>query len=267
MMAFDGLGDSGFQLSESDVASRDWLKPVLKPKDRLVVALDTATADDARKLIQNLGDKVGVYKIGLELVMSGEGLDLAHQLKEQNKEVFLDMKLLDIGNTVEKAVANVARAGFHFLTVHGKNSKVLDAAMAGRRQVQPDESHTLKLLAVTVLTDQDGLDLEQEGIMASSLELAVKRAKMAEDAGFDGVIASGHEAAAIRNATRNGFIIKVPGIRPAGSEVGDQTRIMTPAQAMKAGATYIVVGRPIYQAPNPAVAAQRIIDEIAQANP
>lgn len=249
------------------MAAHDWIKPSLKPRDRLVVALDTPTAHDARNLITDLGDKVGVYKIGLELVMSGEGLELAHELRNQGKEVFLDMKLLDIGNTVEKAVANVARAGFHFLTVHGKNRKVLDAAMAGRRRVQQDATHTLRLLAVTVLTDQNDADLLQEGIASGSLELAVKRAKMADDAGFDGVIASGHEADAIRRATRDGFIIKVPGIRPALSEIGDQTRTMTPAQAMRAGATYIVVGRPIYNAPNPADAAQQIIDEIAQVKP
>jgi len=264
-MTFDGLSDSGFQPLESDVAARGWVKPSLEPKDRLVVALDTPTADDARNLIRELGDNVGVYKIGLELVMSGGGLDLADELRNQNKEVFLDMKLLDIGNTVEKAVANVARAGFHFLTVHGKNRKILDPAMAGRRRVQRDGSHTLKLLAVTVLTDQNSFDIHQEGIESNLLELAVKRAQMAHEAGFDGVIASGHEADAIRKATRTGFIIKVPGIRPARSEIGDQTRTMTPAQAMEAGATYIVVGRPIYQSQNPALAAQQIIDEIAQA--
>lgn len=267
-MALEVLNDSGFQTWDSDVSpithsqSRE-----LRAKSMLVVALDTPTVDDARRLIGDLENNVGVFKIGLELAMSEGGLTLARELRNRGRKVFLDMKLLDIGNTVEKAVANVARSGFHFLTVHGKNPKVLSAAVAGRRRALDEgAADTLKLLAVTVLTDQDQADLRDEGISNySPLDLVVHRAKMAETAGFDGVIASGHEAKAIASATREGFIIKVPGIRPASSKLNDQKRTMTPGDAIREGATYIVVGRPIYDAPDPRAAAQSILKEIEEA--
>ncbi|HVZ05583.1 orotidine-5'-phosphate decarboxylase [Hyphomicrobium sp.] len=267
-MAFDASGESGFQ---------DWVGDVphfpqsqareAEAKKKLVVALDKPTVDEARKLIKRLAGNAGVFKIGLELVMSEGGLKLARDLRADGHEVFLDMKLLDIGNTIKKAVANVARSKFNFLTVHGKNRKALDAAVAGRLQALDDGApDTLKLLAVTVLTDQSQDDLLEEGLAGwSPLDLAVHRAKMADAAGFDGVIASGREAEAIRAATRKGFIIKVPGVRPVGYAAEGQTRSVTPAEAIKAGADYVVVGRPIYNAEHPADVAKQIIDEIAQA--
>lgn len=267
-MALDALSDSELSNWVGEVALQPRSQStVMDAKSKLVVALDAPTVDDAKDLVKKLDGVVGVYKIGLELVMSEGGLRLARELRKQGKNVFLDMKLLDIGNTVEKAVANVARGEFNFLTVHGKNPKVLSAAVNGRKQaLMEGYRNTLQLLAVTVLTDQDQNDLSAEGIKGlTPLELVVQRAVMAKEAGFEGVIASGHEATAIRNATDENFIIKVPGIRPANSQIGDQKRAMTPAQAIRAGATYIVVGRPIYQDPKPRSAAQRILQEIEEA--
>jgi orotidine-5'-phosphate decarboxylase len=266
-MALDVL-DLGFQISESNVAARYSADTLARaPSDYLVVALDTSTVREAEILYEKLKDQVEILKIGLELVMSEGGLTFARNLCKQGRRIFLDMKLLDIGNTVEHAVTNVARNGFHFLTVHGKNRKVLDAAVAGRRRVQSDNSpDRLRLLAVTVLTDQITEDLREEGITEeTALDLAARRAQMAEAAGFDGVIASGREAKKIRQMTSDKFIVKVPGIRPAGASIGDQKRTMTPTEAIAAGATYIVVGRPIYQAPDPILATERILDEISRA--
>lgn len=266
-MALDGVLDRGFRVSESAVTTPSRLRSSkLSAKDRLVVALDKPTVREAEVLVEELAGAVGVYKIGLQLVMSVGGLKFARDLrKHQNQQVFLDMKLLDIGNTIEKSVANVADSGFQFLTVHGKNRKALRAAVTGRRSIQADHVRDrLKLLAVTVLTDQSETDLREEGLNKSAIELAVERAKMAEEEGFDGVIASGEEARAIREATGPNFIIKVPGVRLPGSDPKDQTRAVTPEAAMKAGATYIVVGRPIYESHDPAVVANRFIEEIAK---
>lgn len=231
----------------------------LSPRDRLIVALDAATGEDAKRLIASLGDSVAFYKIGLELLFGG-GLDLADELKRQGKSVFLDMKFLDIGATVEKAVRNVARRGLDCLTVHGTDRKTMDAAVKGRGD------SALKLLAVTVLTSLDEDDLKEQGITGMTpAELVVHRAKMAKAAGFDGVIASGHEAAAIRAAVGDDFLIKTPGIRLAGDDPKDQTRAMTPARAMTNGADYLVVGRPITQAPDPQAAAEAFKAEIRSA--
>lgn len=242
-----------------------------RAKQKLVVALDKATVEDARALVDELGSLVEIYKIGLELVLGGDGLRFARDLQSRSKKkIFLDMKLLDIPNTVEKAVANVAAMGFDFLTVHGHDTKTLVAAVAGRNAGDNrPKTEQLKLLAVTVLTSYSQHDLVMDhGVRETPLELAVKRAKMACIAGFDGVIASGHEAKAIREATISmnpNFIIMVPGIRPSGAMVGDQNRIMTPKMALKAGADYLVVGRPISEATDKIIATQRILDEIASA--
>jgi orotidine-5'-phosphate decarboxylase len=226
-------------------------------RDRLFVALDVPTIDDARKLVAELGDTVNCYKIGLELLFGG-GLEFAQGLKAAGRTVFLDLKLLDIANTVERATANIARLGFDFLTVHGTDAKTLDAAVRGRG------SSALKLLAVTVLTNLDRADLTSQGIASMSpAELVVRRAQLAKEAGFDGVVASGLEAADVRRAIGEDMLIVTPGIRPAGSEAGDQTRVMPPAAAIAAGATHLVVGRPITQSPDPRAAAQGIIVEIA----
>ncbi|MEZ5776659.1 MAG: orotidine-5'-phosphate decarboxylase, partial [Hyphomicrobiaceae bacterium] len=195
-------------------------------------------------------------KIGLELALGG-GLELARDLAATGQPVFLDMKLLDIPNTVEKAVANAARTGVGFLTVHGLDRKTLAAAVRGRGE------SGLKLLAVTVMTSIEPGDLAEQGIARSPAELAVHRARLAEEAGLDGVIASAEEASAIRTGARPDFLIVTPGIRPAGSARQDQSRVMTPAEAIRAGADYLVVGRPISEAGDPAAAADAIAADIA----
>jgi orotidine-5'-phosphate decarboxylase len=228
-------------------------------RSRLFVALDMPTVPEARTLVAALGDTVSAYKIGLELLFGG-GLDLARELKASGREVFLDMKLLDIGATVEKAAANIARLNLNYLTVHGTDRKTLDAAVKGRGQ------SNLKLLAVTVLTNLDAADLAQQGITGKSpAELALHRALMAKDAGFDGCIASGQEAANIRAAVGPDFLIVTPGIRPAGAKTDDQARVTTPLQAIQSGATHLVVGRPITAASDPRSAASNIVAEIASA--
>lgn len=230
-----------------------------RPHDRLFVALDVPTVDDARKLVARLGDTIDCYKVGLELVFGG-GLEFAQGLKAAGRTVFLDLKLLDIGNTVERAAANIARLGFDYLTVHGMDAKTLAAAVKGRG------SSKLKLLAVTVLTSLDRVDLEQQGIKSmSAADLVAHRAKLAQHAGFDGVVASGQEATLVRQVVGRDFLVVTPGIRPAGAAEGDQTRVMTPAAAIAAGASHLVVGRPITQAADPKAAAEKILSEMAAA--
>jgi orotidine-5'-phosphate decarboxylase len=227
-------------------------------RDKLIVALDVPEYDPARELVEHLGDEVSFYKIGLELVFSG-GLDLAQELKNEGKRVFLDMKLLDIGNTVERAVATAAGLGVDFLTIHGHDRKTLDAAVKGRGTSQ------LKLLAVTVLTSLDANDLAEQGTSMAPADLVLHRARMAREAGFDGVIASGQEAARVRAATSPEFLIVTPGIRLPGGEAGDQARITTPQQALRDGADHLVVGRPINAARDPVAAARTFMEQIAAA--
>ena len=225
---------------------------------RLIVALDVASVEEALSLIDKLGDSVGVYKIGLELLFSG-GFALASELAAHGGRVFVDAKLLDIEATVERATASVARSGAEFLTVHATDRKTLNAAARGRGDSR------LKLLGVTVLTNLDAADLVQQGTDIPPAELVLHRAMLAKEAGFDGVVASGQEAASIRTAAGPDFLIVTPGIRPAGSAAGDQARIVTPASAIAAGADYLVVGRPITAAPDPRAAAEAIIAEIDSA--
>ncbi len=227
-------------------------------RDKLIVALDLPTYDEARALVDRLGDTVSFYKIGLELLFS-EGIDLARELKNEDKRVFLDLKFLDIGNTVERAVASTAALGVDFITVHGHDTKTLKAAVKGRAGT------SLKLLAVTVLTNLDQSDLDEQGIPATPSGLVIGRARMAEMAGFDGVIASGQEAAAVRAETGPDFLIVTPGIRLPGGASGDQTRITTPEDALRFGANHIVVGRPINAAPDPKAAAETFLAHIAKA--
>jgi orotidine-5'-phosphate decarboxylase len=224
-------------------------------KDKLIVALDFPSYDEARGLVETLGDTVSFYKIGLELLFS-DGLALASELKNDGKRVFLDMKFLDIGNTVEKAVAAVAHLGFDFLTIHGTDTKTMQAAMKGRGK------SSLKLLAVTVLTSLDQTDLNDQGIALAPRDLVLKRAKLAQDAGMDGVIASGLEAAAVRAATGKDFLIVTPGIRLPGGDAGDQKRITTPEDALRDGANHLVVGRPITAASDPKRAAETVLGHI-----
>jgi orotidine-5'-phosphate decarboxylase len=231
----------------------------LSAKDRLIVALDMPTIEEARRLVQTLGDTVSFYKVGLELLFAG-GLDLARDLRHQGKRVFLDMKLLDIGNTIERAVANAKELGVNFLTVHGHDFKTLRAAVTGRG------TSPMKLLAVTVLTNLTEDDLRLQGSSMSPAELVLHRARLAHESGFDGVIASGQEAQRIREATGGGFLIVTPGIRLPGSTTDDQERVMTPAHAIRAGADHIVIGRPITQADDPMAAAETFLNHIREAH-
>jgi orotidine-5'-phosphate decarboxylase len=228
-------------------------------KDRLIVALDMPTLEEAQRLVATLNEEVTFYKVGLELLFVG-GLDLARKLKAEGKHVFLDMKLLDIGNTVERAVANATELGVDFLTVHGHDLKTLAAAVHGRGR-----SH-LKLLAVTVLTNLTADDLKQQGSSLAPSDLVMLRARLAYEAGFDGVIASGQEAARIREGVGPDFLIVTPGIRLTGSASDDQERITTPDHAIAAGADYIVVGRPITQADDPRAVAETFIHHIREAH-
>jgi orotidine-5'-phosphate decarboxylase len=225
---------------------------------RLIVALDFAAPEEARGFADRLAGLPAIYKIGLELIYSG-GLVLARDLADRGRSVFLDAKLLDIPNTVERATATASQIGVSFITVHGQDRKTLDAAVRGRR------GSGMKLLAITLLTSTDLADLREQGIAASAEEVVLRRAQLAADAGFDGVVASPREAAAIRSAMGAKLLIVTPGIRPAGAAAADQARIATPADAIRAGADYLVVGRPITAASDPLSAAQAIAQEIAAA--
>lgn len=227
-------------------------------RGRLIVALDTPTVDAARAMVDRLGDSVGFYKIGLELAMTG-GIDLARDLAAHGKQIFLDLKLLDISNTVEKATANAAALGVTFLTVHGTDTKTLAAAVKGRG------ASPLKLLAVTVLTSLDQKDLAEQGISRTPADMVLHRAALAEAAGFDGVIASGQEAPRLRQSVGRKFLVVTPGIRMADGVAGDQARVTTPAQAIAGGADYLVVGRPITEAADPKAAAERIVADMRSA--
>jgi orotidine-5'-phosphate decarboxylase len=227
------------------------------PRSRLFVALDVPTVERARALVERLGGDVVCYKVGLELLFGG-GLAFARELASAGKHVFLDMKLLDIPNTVEKATANIAGLGLGYLTVHATDRKTLDAAVKGR------VGSSLKLLGVTVLTSLDANDLREQGIGGlDATALVVHRAKLAKAAGFDGVIASGQEAGAVRTAVGPDFLIVTPGIRLVEGADADQARVLTPAKAIAAGASHLVVGRPITEATDPAAVARRIVADIA----
>jgi orotidine-5'-phosphate decarboxylase len=230
----------------------------MQAKDRLIVALDVPNVEEAKALIGTLGDSVGVYKIGLELLFSG-GFALAEDLARRGRAVFVDAKLADIEATVERATAAIARMGAAFLTVHALDNKALAAAVRGRGD------SALKLLGVTVLTNLAAADVIEQGIDHPLPEIVQHRAALAKKAGFDGVIASGQEAARIRAAAGPDFLIITPGVRPRGSLPHDQARAVTPEEAIAAGADYLVVGRPITRAPDPREAAESILREISAA--
>lgn len=230
----------------------------ISARDPLIVALDLATVDAARALVERLGPAVTFYKIGLELVMAG-GLDLARELTGQGAQVFLDMKLLDIENTVERATRNAAATGATFLTVHAQDLKTLRAAVAGKAGTQ------LQILGVTVLTNLDRRDLAEQGLHASPADLVLRRARLAREAGCDGVVASGLEAQGVRAAVGPSLAIITPGIRLPDGTAGDQARVATPQDAIAAGADYIVVGRPITAAADPRAAVQTFVRAIEAA--
>lgn len=225
--------------------------------DRLIVAMDVPNALAGLQLADRLGDAVSFYKIGLGM-LTGGGLALANELKQDHgKRIFLDMKLFDIGATVEAAVRGLAQFDLDFLTVHG-DPHVVRAAKEGAA------GKDLKILAVTILTSLDRNDLDASLIKTGAIpDLVAERAGRAFEAGADGIIASPQEAAMIRalpDAT--GRLIVTPGVRPAGADLGDQKRVATPAQAVRDGVDHIVVGRPIWTAPDPRAAAHAILAEM-----
>jgi orotidine-5'-phosphate decarboxylase len=226
--------------------------------ERLIVALDVADAHAGALLAERIGPACGFYKIGLGM-LTGGGLALARELKdEQGKRIFLDMKLFDIGATVEAAVRGLSRFGLDFLTVHG-DPHVVRAAQEGAG------GSGLKILAVTVLTSLDREDLDDCLYLPGTVaEVATERARRALAAGADGVICSPEEAALVRALPEAaGRLIVTPGVRPAGAAKGDQKRVMTPAEAVARGADHIVVGRPVWQAADPRRAAEEIVASLA----
>ena len=222
--------------------------------ERLIVALDVPTADEARALVERLGDAVRFYKVGLELFSAPGCFELVAWLTGRGHKVFADLKLHDIPETVRRAVANVRSRGATFLTVHGHRS-VMEAAAR--------EKGPMKILAVTVLTSFDQHDLAEFGTNRSVEDLVLARARGAVETGCDGVIASGLEAAKLKAEFGGRLLVVTPGIRPAGADVGDQKRTVDVAQAFAAGADYIVVGRPIRDAKDPAAAAEAMQSTIA----
>lgn len=229
---------------------------IVPANERLIVALDFPDADLARNLVRELGDSAKFYKIGLELAMSGSYFELLEWLLAEGKRVFADLKFYDVPATVAAAVRQISRRGASFLTVHGDRA-IMDAAAS-------QKGDSLSILAVTVLTSLDQNDLGDMGITAAVEDLVVKRAQQAIASGCDGVIASGLEARRLRAALGPQPIIVTPGIRPAQARsADDQKRIVTPSQACRDGADYIVVGRPIRAARNPRLAAESIQAEIA----
>ncbi len=229
----------------------------IAPSERLIVALDAPSVAQAQALVARLGNAVTFYKIGMELAYGG-GLGLVSTLSQAGKKVFLDLKLHDIPNTVEKAVGQAARLGATFLTVHAY-PQTMRAAATGAA------GSGLKILGVSVLTSSDDADLAEAGFAFGVRELVERRARQAKACGLHGLVASAAEAADVRAIVGRGFFIVTPGIRPAGADAGDQKRVVTPGQAIGAGADYLVVGRPVTQAADPAAAARAIQAEIAAA--
>ena len=223
-------------------------------RNPIIVALDVDSAAEARSLIARLGSRVNFYKVGLELYAAA-GVEFVHELVHEGRDVFLDLKVYDIPETVKRAVAQVARTGVRFLTAHAVSS-VMRAAVEGRGDA------TLKLLAVTVLTSFGAEDLGELGYAHSIPDLVNMRARKAMELGMDGIVASPLEAAAVRRIIGPGKFLVTPGVRSAGAATGDQKRTATPLEAVRDGADYLVIGRQITRAADPAAEASRILDEI-----
>ena len=226
-------------------------------RDRMIVALDVADTQKATALVSQLGDSVSFYKIGMELVYGG-GLDFARDLAASGKKVFLDLKLHDIPNTVKKAAAQVSRLGMTYLTVHAF-PQTMKAALEGT------QGTGTKILGVTVMTSYDDSDLATAGYAMGVKDLVARRAQQAKEIGIGGLILSAEEVTAMRALIGPSLDLVTPGIRPAGAAVGDQKRVMTPGEAIKAGATRLVIGRPITDAKDPKAAADAVAKEIAAA--
>ena len=226
-------------------------------KDRLIVGLDVPSVREAQAVVRELDGIVSFYKIGYQLAFAG-GLDFARELASDGTGVFLDMKLLDIDNTVARGVENIVRMGVSMLTLHAY-PKAMKAAVEAAR------GSDLCLLAVTVLTSMDEQDMIDAGYEYDPHTLVLRRAEQAKIAGMGGIVCSAEEALAVRRIVGPDLAVVTPGIRPAGSAAGDQKRVMTPADAIRAGASHLVVARPIVQAPDRRAAAAAILDEMASA--
>lgn len=226
----------------------------MNARNRLIVGLDIPTVGEAEKMVATLGDRISFYKIGYQLAFAG-GLEFARDLARDGKNVFLDMKLLDIDNTVAKGVENIAKMGMTMLTLHAYPK-------AMRAAVEAAEGSGLCLLAVTVLTSMDETDLIDAGYEYDPHTLVLRRAEQALSAGMGGIVCSAEESAAVRKIVGPDMAVVTPGIRPAGSDAGDQKRVMTPADALRAGSSHLVVGRPIVKAPDPKAAAEAILAEM-----
>lgn len=233
-----------------------------KPKtatDRLIVGLDVPTVDEAREIVKETSGAVGVYKIGMQLQFAG-GLAFAEELAREGRRIFLDVKLLDIDNTVASAVKNIAKMGMGFVTIHA-----YPKAMRAAVEALGEGGAELCLLGVTVLTSMDQRDIEAAGYAGDLGDLVRSRAADAKLAGMGGIVCSPHEAASLRPVIGDNMALVTPGVRPAGADAGDQKRIMTPGDAIRAGADYLVVARPVVRAENRRAAAEAIVEEIASA--
>ncbi len=226
----------------------------MQNKDKIICALDFPDTRKAMALVEELGESVNFYKVGMLLQFAG-GLEMIQWLLKKNKKVFLDMKYYDIPETVASVVKKVAETGVHFLTIHG-NSKIIAQAVEARGDSE------LKLMAITVLTSMDTGDLEELGLNIPVSQMVSYRVAKAVEYGCDGIITSGHEVAGIKSEYGQRIIAVTPGIRPAGVSLHEHKRPVTPAEAIESGADYLVIGRPIYGAANPRQAAEKIIEEI-----
>lgn len=226
---------------------------------QLITALDVPTRKEAEALVERMDDRGVFFKIGYQLIYGGDGLGLARELKRAGKKIFMDVKLLDIPNTVEKGVAGLAELGADFVTIHAEPH----CMAAAKRAVEGTDT---KLLGVTVMTSLDDEDLKASGYAYGVSDLVARRAKQATELGIDGVICSAQEIEMVRDLSGGKLMAVTPGIRPEGSAADDQKRIFTPFQAIEAGAAHLVVGRPVYKAEDPFAAAGAINDEIHAAN-
>lgn len=227
-------------------------------RDRLIVGLDVSSRAEAEAVVEELGDTVSIYKIGYQLVFSGEGLPLVGELARAGKSVFLDVKLLDIANTVEKGIEQIARLGASMVTIHAQGHAMRAAAKASA-------GSNLLVLGVTVLTSLDDDDLATDGYAMPVAELVRRRAALAREIGIGGLVASASEARALRAIIGPEMALVTPGIRPAGAAAGDQKRIATPAEAIRDGASHLVVARPIVGAADRKAAAEAILADMAAA--
>jgi orotidine-5'-phosphate decarboxylase len=227
------------------------MQPVKNP---LIIALDVDSAAQARDIVERLGGTVDIYKVGMELYAAA-GIEFVRELVAEGKQIFLDMKYFDIGETVKRAVAQVAKTGVSFLTLHSSGA-VMRAAVEGRG------NNPLRLLAVTVLTSFDQTDLAEMGYTCSVCDLVAQRVRLATSTGVDGIVCSPLEVAEVRRLAGPKAILVTPGVRSAGAGKGDQKRVATPAEALAGGSDYLVIGRQVTRAKDPKAAVLQICDEI-----